>query len=174
MRDKVNHEDFVQLARSARGHFLSDLLPKVKTPTLLLSYRNAAVPTTLPSARKIAAAIPGAEFVMLEGHRISDILCSPSGGIPPVVPVINDFLARLPGSGSNGYHSPNGGGSGLLSPRETEVLRLMAAGRSNPQIAEALVISRNTVQRHVSNILAKTGLANRTEAASFATRHGLD
>jgi DNA-binding NarL/FixJ family response regulator len=54
-----------------------------------------------------------------------------------------------------------------------EVLRLIAAGRSNPQMADELVISLNTVQRHVSNILAKTGLSNRAEAASYATRHGL-
>ena len=60
-----------------------------------------------------------------------------------------------------------------LSPREIEVLRLIATGRSNPQIAEALVISLNTVQRHVSNILAKTGAANRTEAALYARDRGL-
>jgi DNA-binding NarL/FixJ family response regulator len=60
-----------------------------------------------------------------------------------------------------------------LSAREVEVLRLVAAGKSNPQIADELMISLNTVQRHVSNILAKTGLANRTEAASYATRNGL-
>jgi DNA-binding NarL/FixJ family response regulator len=60
-----------------------------------------------------------------------------------------------------------------LSGREVEVLRLIAAGRSNPQIAEELVISLNTVQRHVSNILAKTGAANRTEAAVYARDKGL-
>lgn len=52
-------------------------------------------------------------------------------------------------------------------------LRLVAAGRSNPEIAEALVISENTVIRHVSNILAKTGTGNRTEAAVYANKHGL-
>jgi DNA-binding CsgD family transcriptional regulator len=62
---------------------------------------------------------------------------------------------------------------GHLSQRELEVLRLIAAGRSNPQIAEELVISLNTVQRHVSNILAKTGAANRTEAALYARDKGL-
>jgi two-component system, NarL family, response regulator LiaR len=49
----------------------------------------------------------------------------------------------------------------------------VAAGKSNPQIGGELVISLNTVQRHVSNILAKAGLANRTEAATYAHRHGL-
>ena len=60
-----------------------------------------------------------------------------------------------------------------LSQREVEVLGLLAAGKSNAQIAEALVISQNTVIRHVSNIFAKIGTANRAEAAAYATRLGL-
>jgi DNA-binding CsgD family transcriptional regulator len=60
-----------------------------------------------------------------------------------------------------------------LSPREIEVLRLMASGKSNREIAEVLFISRNTVSTHVRNILTKTGSANRTEAAAYAMRHGL-
>ncbi len=60
-----------------------------------------------------------------------------------------------------------------LSEREVEVLRLLAAGRSNPAIAAELVISVNTVFRHVSNIFAKIGAANRVEAAAYAQRHGL-
>jgi class 3 adenylate cyclase/DNA-binding CsgD family transcriptional regulator len=62
---------------------------------------------------------------------------------------------------------------GGLTKREVEVLRLIAAGRSNQQIADELVISLNTVLRHVSNIFAKTGVANRAEAATYASRHGL-
>jgi DNA-binding NarL/FixJ family response regulator len=62
---------------------------------------------------------------------------------------------------------------GGLTGREVEVLRLIAAGRSNRAIAEALFISPNTVLRHVSNIFAKTGVANRAEAAAYATRQGL-
>ena len=53
------------------------------------------------------------------------------------------------------------------------MLRLIAAGRSNQQIADEFVISLNTVQRHVSNILTKTGLTNRVEAAVYAHEHGL-
>jgi DNA-binding CsgD family transcriptional regulator len=60
-----------------------------------------------------------------------------------------------------------------LSEREVEVIRLVAAGRSNQQIADELVISLNTVARHVSNIFGKTGVANRAEAASYAHRRGL-
>ena len=60
-----------------------------------------------------------------------------------------------------------------LTAREAEVLRLIAIGRSNADIAMVLSISLNTVATHVRNILAKTGCANRTEAAAYAMRRGL-
>jgi len=60
-----------------------------------------------------------------------------------------------------------------LSAREVEVLRLVAAGKSNREIADALFLSPGTVGIHVTHILAKTDTANRTEAAAFAHRHGL-
>ena len=61
-----------------------------------------------------------------------------------------------------------------LSAREVEVLRLIAAGRANHEIAAHLSSSPNTVMRHVTHILAKTGTENRAAAAVFALRHGLD
>ncbi len=60
-----------------------------------------------------------------------------------------------------------------LTPRELQVLRLIAVGKSNREVAEELVISLSTVAHHVTNILNKTGAANRTEAAAYAARHGL-
>jgi DNA-binding NarL/FixJ family response regulator len=60
-----------------------------------------------------------------------------------------------------------------LTEREAEVIRLVAAGRSNQQIADALFITRKTASVHVSNILGKLGVANRVEAAAIAQRLGL-
>jgi DNA-binding CsgD family transcriptional regulator len=60
-----------------------------------------------------------------------------------------------------------------LTPREREVLALVADGRTNRQIAEALFISQKTASVHVSNILAKLGVANRAEAGAVAHRLGL-
>ncbi len=60
-----------------------------------------------------------------------------------------------------------------LSQREEEVLRLIAAGKNNPEIARMLSISLNTVTRHVTNIFDKTGTTNRVEAALYADRTGL-
>jgi DNA-binding NarL/FixJ family response regulator len=62
---------------------------------------------------------------------------------------------------------------GGLSPREVEVLRLVAAGRSNAQVADALFLSDKTVARHLSNIFAKLGVSSRTAASAFAFEHDL-
>ena len=62
---------------------------------------------------------------------------------------------------------------GVLTPREAQVLRLLARGASNQEIADELVVSLHTVRRHVSNLLAKLGLASRTAAAAWAHDHDL-
>lgn len=66
-------------------------------------------------------------------------------------------------------HAPNG-----LSARELEVLRLIARGLGNSEIAETLGISPRTAKNHVSSILAKLGMPSRVQAAVYAVRSGLD
>ncbi|MEZ0109855.1 DNA-binding NarL/FixJ family response regulator [Catenulispora sp. EB89] len=71
------------------------------------------------------------------------------------------------GSGEAGAQAPP------LTAREREVLVLIAQGRSNREIARALVLAEKTVKTHVSNILMKLGVADRTQAALWAVRHGI-
>ncbi|MGB7982145.1 MAG: response regulator transcription factor [Candidatus Nanopelagicales bacterium] len=77
--------------------------------------------------------------------------------------LIREFLAR----GAEGEERD------LLSPREEEVLKLIAEGRSGRDIAELLFISPKTVERHRANVLAKLGLKDRLELARYAIRVGL-
>jgi DNA-binding NarL/FixJ family response regulator len=77
-------------------------------------------------------------------------------------------VAEGPGAATGGRPLPKG-----LSAREAEVLRLVAAGLTNRQIAGELVLSEKTVSRHVENIFAKLNVASRAAAAAFAVREGL-
>jgi len=97
------------------------------------------------------------------------------------VPAVSDVHVSLRGvtkvfsAGGDGQgdpaQEPTTATDGLgLTPREREVLALVAAGRTNRQIAETLFISIKTASVHVSNILAKLGVANRGEAAAVAHR----
>jgi LuxR family maltose regulon positive regulatory protein len=87
------------------------------------------------------------------------------------IAAIEQFLASVPSTSGDDERPVEQVSD--LSSRELEVLRLLAAGRSNQQIADELVISLNTANRHVSNIYAKTGVANRAEAVGYAHRQGL-
>ena len=60
-----------------------------------------------------------------------------------------------------------------LTDRETEVLKLLARGKANKQIAKSLYVSEKTVKAHVSSILMKLGVQSRTQAALYAVRTGL-
>jgi DNA-binding NarL/FixJ family response regulator len=68
----------------------------------------------------------------------------------------------------------DGGRPDTLTAREREVLALIAEGRSNREIARALRVSEKTVKAHVSSVLAKLGVQDRTQAAVYAVRHGGD
>ena len=171
LRDSISQEDFLQeyLAMSAEPG--DEMLTRLQVPVLVKAIREASSGRPMggeEDAKRIAAIIPGARLVLFDdiyGGLIPD-----EGGVPPAIAAIQNLLADLPDEGTPAAQSPASDG---LSAREVEVLRLLAMGRSNAQIADELVISPNTVNRHVSNIYTKTGAANRVEAASYATRNGI-
>jgi DNA-binding NarL/FixJ family response regulator len=84
---------------------------------------------------------------------------------PAVRAIVRDYLERR--------DSGQIGASDLLTPRETEVVKLIAEGQTNRDIAAELVISEKTVERHRANILGKLGMRDRVELTRFAIRCGL-
>jgi DNA-binding CsgD family transcriptional regulator len=111
-------------------------------------------------------------MALVAGHRLAVSL-----GAAPLVERLESLARRarleIPGPDPE----PSLGGLRRetfgLSARELEVLALVADGRTNRQIAEALFITEKTAGHHVSNVLAKLGLSNRVEAAALAHRAGL-
>lgn len=88
-----------------------------------------------------------------------------------IAAIVAEVMAR-PAPSSVGAPVPVDDDSGL-TPREIEIVRLIAQGRTNQEIADQLYISLRTVQTHVSNILPKLGLTSRSAVAAFAVRTGL-
>jgi DNA-binding CsgD family transcriptional regulator/HSP20 family molecular chaperone IbpA len=142
---RIRLPDSVDL-RSGRGSLEAGLLR--------LSFRQ----DTAPRRCQIPVRADGPAIVPLERVE-SDSPSAPSSG------------ARL--SSTPNVARPMTNGRSSLSPREQEVLRLLADGRTNKEIAGRLVISVATVNYHVSSILTKLGAENRTQAAVIVSQHRL-
>jgi pimeloyl-ACP methyl ester carboxylesterase/DNA-binding CsgD family transcriptional regulator len=175
-RHGMSQDDFIQATLAGVGFTFDDLLPSVKAPTLVMVNRTPVNAAFGNAARRLATSIPNSRLVLFEGVQNREILylADATTGLPPVIPVIEDFLKDLALiDTAKAPNFPGDAAQEILSSREVEVLRLLAAGRSNQQIADELVISLNTVRRHVSNVFDKTGAANRAQATAYAKDHGI-
>ena len=173
-----SQQDWLTKTKGIGVSDISEFLPHLDAPTLLLegSTRASRDPLDREGGAKLAAGIREARLVITEGPFIG---IDATQGIR----AIDAFLQGLPprsttstearGLSARDLDSSRPSSVTTLSAREVDVLRLIAAGRTNLQIAEELVISRSTVQNHVSSILNKAGVANRAEAVAYAMRNGL-
>jgi pimeloyl-ACP methyl ester carboxylesterase/DNA-binding CsgD family transcriptional regulator len=172
-RESVSREDWLQMSRASRASNIADLLPLVRVPTLVLSPRTLGgeVPAVAfsESGKVIAATIPDARLILYEGG-FAGILYSEGPEPPPFVRHVEDFLSKVSvvPVGTPAGPLPEG-----ISPREIDVLRLIAGGRTNQQIAAELVLSVRTVERHISNLYTKIGARGRADATAFALRTGI-
>jgi pimeloyl-ACP methyl ester carboxylesterase/DNA-binding CsgD family transcriptional regulator len=151
---------------AAREYDVEALLPSVRARTLVLHRAHARAQRS-DLAQMLAARIPNAEIAPLEGDAASPF----AGDVEAAVRTIAAFLGIADASAPPGHAAeplPED-----LTPREIEVLRLLARGRANKEIAGELELSIHTVERHLTNLYPKIGCRSRTEAAAFAITHGL-
>ena len=138
---------------------LRPLLPKVPVPALVLHRRgDRTVP--ISRGRELASLLPHARFVPLNGDSHL-----------PYRDDQRELFRAL--AGFLHSDSAEADAASPLSSRETEILRLVATGMSNREIATTLVLSEHTVHRHIANILRKLAQTTRAAAATQALRAGL-
>lgn len=174
--EAANGAEALRLTRELDPHVvLMDLL----MPTMDGIAATEAIRRELPEVEVIAltsvledSAVYGAMRAGAIGYLLKDteadelcraIKAAAAGQVQLSPPVAARLLREVPPS----LHPEP------LTERETEVLRQLAQGKSNKEIAVALVIAEKTVRTHVSNILAKLGVSSRTQAALHAVRSGL-
>lgn len=120
----------------------------------------------------IEAVRAGAAGYMLKNLDASELFELIDGVSRGDAAISRSMASRLLKSIANG-HTTGNSLSESLTERETEVLRLVARGASNVDIADQLCISVNTVKTHLQHILGKLNLENRTQAATYAVRNGI-
>ncbi len=141
---------------------VADLLPKLSMPVLVL-HRDRVPWLPLGVARELARRIPNSSLRVFEGESVVPYL----DDVEAVADALEAFLEADVRPGAD-RSSPDG-----LTRREVEVLRLLASGRTNQEIAETLYLSVRTVERHVANIYGKIGSRGRASATTYALSHGL-
>jgi pimeloyl-ACP methyl ester carboxylesterase/DNA-binding CsgD family transcriptional regulator len=141
-----------------------DLAPRVEAPTLVLHVEgDRRIP--FEEGRLAASLIPGASFMPLPGEN--HVLTPEDPAFDLLVDEIDRFV---PGAEPRPVAPPSGVDD--LTPRQREVLHLVARGLDNGSIAEALFISPKTVRNHVSNVFAKLGVSHRGEAVARGREAG--
>jgi pimeloyl-ACP methyl ester carboxylesterase/DNA-binding CsgD family transcriptional regulator len=144
---------------------------QVHCPALVLHRADAQV-IPLEVSAELARELPGGRLAVLPGSSAGLFFEAADLVVDRIVGFVRNPLAEPLAAAEVKPARPRRG-SGGLSPRETEVLRLLAGGDSNGQIAARLGLSINTVERHVVNLYRKIDARGRAEATAWAIRNGV-
>lgn len=150
-------ETAVRIRHARNNDDVTEAASEVAAPTLVLHARNDAL-APVSEGRLLATLIPGARLVTLESRN--HILLPDEPAWPAFLSELREFMGSVA--------APAPMPADELSAREREVMELVAAGRSNQEIAERLFLSTRTVERHLSNVYAKLGVSGKAARAAAA------
>ena len=180
LRQAVTQEA-AQAALSTAARFdVTDLLSRIRAPTLVLHRRDVSwLPLSI--AQGLASAIADGRLTLLEGESTAPYLGDTEGAVRSLLEFLEEEPEALspettskvePPLPARALRSKTAHPDGLTG-REVEVLRLVAAGRTNNEIAGELVLSVRTVERHITNLYGKIGARGRADAAAYTLTRGL-
>lgn len=157
----IDHDDYVIMNEAWYASPIDHLLPRCTVPTLVFRDPSRRIHSGEEPAMEVAGLLPNARVLSLDSNASTydyERLTS-----APVLAFLDEAIVT-----TNGHRA-----NGVLSKRELEVLVLIADGKTDAQIAEALGIARATASRHVHNLLTKLGAANRAEAVALAANRDI-
>lgn len=149
---------------------VSDLARRITCPALVLHTRDDPV-VPFDEGSHLAALIPGARFVPLEGCMHLPLAGDPEW--PRIAGAIRSFLGFASAAGVQATVDDAGARSLRLTPRQREVLRLVGQGHTDKEIARAIGLSHRTVEMHVRHCLEALACRSRAEGVRVALQHGL-
>jgi pimeloyl-ACP methyl ester carboxylesterase/DNA-binding CsgD family transcriptional regulator len=144
---------------------VSSDLSRIQVPVLVL-HRQGERQIPVEVSRELAAALPNGTLVQLPGSTPTLFVEDLEGDVKVLVDFLNDGVAKRGEATKAKAHD-------LLTPRELDVLRLVAGGDSNAEVAHRLGLSVHTVERHLANLYPKIGARGRADATAYAIRRGM-
>ena len=167
MKDSITADEYRVFQDVVTPSDIEQDAPRVTVPALVVHPRNFDQLRPEHSA-ELASLIPGSEFAFVPGGERGIW-----GDLSKLVEMVDEFLTSRV-AGHAGLHVPvSAAMPENLTRREVEILRLIACGRSNGEIAEELTLSVRTVERHITNVYRKIESRGRAEATAFALRSGI-
>lgn len=164
VKETTTQQSLLRLMDDVNRFDVKHLLDKVQAPTLVIHRRKLRWPT-LEIGQELAASIANARMVVVEGEL------QMYWGEEVIKPLLGFLEEADAEPGINAPQTQPPGGE--LTGRESEILRLVAQGHSNKEIAASLSVSVHTVERHLANVYAKIGARGRAGAISYAHKSGL-